>query len=186
VRPERHGSLANHGKLPSSQRHGHGAGAKVKPRQRQERAANTGAGFRRGPAPERQLKRREGRRRLRRDLSWRSLHGSRERPAVAMMVANQASDAARTLGLDAVNRPDGIQFSQQPAKTRSRTGTTRNAWKPNVLGWDETDPGVLHRMLNGGKFRVTARTRTVAPAYEAQQRTLTPSVMCLRKCWLDT
>jgi hypothetical protein len=28
VRPNRHGSLANHAKLPSAQRHGHGAGAK--------------------------------------------------------------------------------------------------------------------------------------------------------------
>jgi hypothetical protein len=28
VRPKRHGSLANHAKLPSSRRHGHGAGAK--------------------------------------------------------------------------------------------------------------------------------------------------------------
>src|ERR1041384_5177622 len=28
VRPERHGSLANHAKLHSSQRHGHSAGAK--------------------------------------------------------------------------------------------------------------------------------------------------------------
>ena len=38
VRPERHGSLANHAKLPASQRHGHGAGAKG------EAATEAGAG----------------------------------------------------------------------------------------------------------------------------------------------
>ncbi len=73
------------------------------------------------------LKRRMGRRRLRGVLSWRSSPGSRERPPVATMVANQASDTARTLGLDAANRRVITQFSQQPAKTHSLTGTTRNA-----------------------------------------------------------
>src|SRR5437879_13595539 len=58
------------------------------------------------------------------------------------MVANQASNAARTPGLDAANRWDTTQFSQQPAKTHSLTGTTRNAWKPRC-SWagTETDPG---------------------------------------------
>jgi hypothetical protein len=43
------------------------------------------------------------------------------------MVANQASDAARTLGSDAANRRVITQFSQQPAKIHSLTGTTGNA-----------------------------------------------------------
>src|SRR3954451_16335767 len=54
------------------------------------------------------------------------------------MVANQASDTARTLGLDAANRRDITQFSQQPAKTHSPTGTTCNARKPKC-SWDGTD-----------------------------------------------
>jgi hypothetical protein len=80
-----------------------------------------------GRPPGRRLKQREGRRRLRGVLSWRSLPGSRERPTAATMVANRASDAARTLGLDAANRRDTTQSSRQPAKTHSLTGTTCNA-----------------------------------------------------------
>ena len=79
-----------------------------------------------------------GRRRLRGVLSWRSSPGSRERPPVATMVANQASDTARTLGLDAANRRGITQFSQQRAKTHSPTGTTCNARKPKC-SWAGTD-----------------------------------------------
>ena len=50
-----------------------------------------------------------GRRRLRGVLSWRSLPGSRERPAVATMVANQASNAARTPGC--MQRIGGVLLS---------------------------------------------------------------------------
>jgi hypothetical protein len=73
------------------------------------------------------LKQRLERRRQRGGLSWRSLPGLREKPAVATMAANQASDTARTLGLDAANRRGTTQFSRQPAKTHSPTGTTYNA-----------------------------------------------------------
>ena len=108
------------------------------------------------------LKRRPGRRRLRGVLSWRSLPGSRARPAVATMVANQASDAARTLGLDAANRRDITQFSQQPAKTHSPTGTTRNAWKPKC-SWAGTnnDPGgIAPACWLGGNFGSPHRIET--------------------------
>ena len=51
---------------------------------------------------------------------------------------NQASDTARTLGLDAANRRGITQFSQQRAKTHSPTGTTCNARKPKC-SWAGTD-----------------------------------------------
>ena len=54
------------------------------------------------------------------------------------MVANQASDTARTLGLDAANWRGITQFSQQRAKTHSPTGTTCNARKPKC-SWAGTD-----------------------------------------------
>src|SRR6476620_4362103 len=58
------------------------------------------------------------------------------------MVVNQASHAARTLGSDAANRWDTTQFSRQPAKTHSLTGTTCNASRPRC-SWagTEIDPG---------------------------------------------
>ena len=100
------------------------------------------------------LKRRLGRRRLRGVLSWRSLPGSRERPAVATMVANQASNAARTPGLDAANRRGITQFSRQRAKTHSPTGTTRNAWKPKCswAGTDNDPGGIAPACWLGGNF----------------------------------
>ena len=115
-----------------------------------------------GWPPGRRLKQREGRRRLRGVLSWRSLPGSRERPAVATMVASQASDAARTLGLDAANRRGITQFSQQRAKTHSPTGTTRNAWKPKCswAGTDNDPGGIAPACWLGGNFGSPHRIET--------------------------
>src|SRR5581483_686108 len=58
------------------------------------------------------------------------------------MVANRASDTARTLGSDAANRLGGTRFSRQPAKIRSPTGITCNAWKPKC-SWagNANEPG---------------------------------------------
>ena len=55
----------------------------------------------------------------------------------------QASRAARTLGLDASESVRLLlSFLRNLQKTHSRTGTTRNAWKPRC-SWagTETDPG---------------------------------------------
>jgi len=95
------------------------------------------------------------------------LPGSKARPAVATRVAKQASNAARTPGLDAANRPDTTQFSRQPAKTHSLTGTTHNAWKPRC-SWagTETDPGgIATACLMGGNFGSPQRIETGSHAY---------------------
>ena len=70
------------------------------------------------------------------------------------MVANQASNAARTPGLDAANRRGITQFSQQRAKTHSPTGTTRNAWKPKCswAGTDNDPGGIAPACWLGGNF----------------------------------
>src|SRR5262249_51725521 len=110
-----------------------------------------------------QVKQREGRRRpLRGGLSWRSLHCSRDRPAVATMVANQASDAARTPGLDAANRRGINQSFRQTAKKRSLTGATCNGSKPKC-SWAGTgnDPGgIAPACWLGGNFGSPQRIET--------------------------
>src|SRR5437764_13180195 len=108
------------------------------------------------------LKRRAGRGRLRGGPSWRSLHGSRERPAVATMVANQASDTARILGSDAANLRDTSRFSRQPAKTHSLTGTTCNALKPNCswAGTDNDPGGIATACWLGENFGSPQRIET--------------------------
>jgi hypothetical protein len=64
--------------------------------------------------------------------------------------------------VDAASRWDTIQFSQQPAKTHSLTGTTRNAWKPRC-SWagTETDPGgIAPACWLGGNFGSPQRIET--------------------------
>jgi hypothetical protein len=126
-----------------------------------------------------------GRRRLRGVLSWRSLPGWREKPAVATMVANQASDAARTLGLDAANRRDITQFSQQPAKTHSLTGTTCNARKPKCswAGTDNDPGGIAPACWLGGNSGSPQRIETGSACVSRRDSgQLTATVICLRKC----
>jgi len=125
------------------------------------------------------LKRRLGRRRLRGVLSWRSLPGLRARPAVATMVANQASNAARILGLDAANRRAITQFSRQPAKTHSLTGTTRNAWKPKCswAGTDNDPGGIAPACWLGGNFGSPHRIET-GSAFESRLNSGQLNLVC--------
>ena len=162
VRPKRHGSLANHAKLhlfpaSRSRRRSKGRGRHRGRNGRQTLVQFSGE----GRPPGRRLKQREGRRRLRRVLSWRSLPGSRERPAVATMVANRASNAARTLGLDAANRRDTYSvFSATCKDTLTHRDYAQCVETKMFLGWDrQRSWWYCTGMLNGGKFRVTAENR---------------------------
>ena len=140
VRPNRHGSLANRAELPSAQRHGHGAGAKG------EAATAAGAsGEHWYSSPERAGRPVDGSNGGRGAAgSCRGEAGpSRQRgQQLQRWLRIQASRVARTLGLDAVNWRDTTQFSRQPARTHSLTGTTLNAWKPKCSrAGTETDRG---------------------------------------------
>jgi hypothetical protein len=70
------------------------------------------------------------------------------------MVANQASNAARTPGLDAANRRDITQFSRQRAKTHSPTRATWIAGKPKCswAGTDNEPGGIAPACRLGGNF----------------------------------
>ena len=88
-----------------------------------------------------------------------------EREASSLtMVANQASNAAKTPGLDAANRRGITQFSRQRAKTHSPTGTTRNAWKPKCswAGTDNDPGGIAPACWLGGNFGSPHKSKQVA------------------------
>jgi hypothetical protein len=126
-----------------------------------------------------------------------SLPSSRERPAVATMVANQASDTARTPGSDAANRLGGTRFSRQPAKTRSPTRTTCNAWKPKCLQagnanepggdapacWPGANSGSPHK-IETGTHDSEARYRT-AEARVGQPDRIAANVVAANTIWIE-
>src|SRR5664279_1808608 len=78
------------------------------------------------------------------------------------MVANQALDTARTPGLVAANRRGTTQFSRQPAKTHSPTGTTCNARKPKCswAGTDNDPGGIAPACWLAGNFGSPQRIET--------------------------
>jgi hypothetical protein len=126
-----------------------------------------------------------------------SLPSSRERPAVATMVANRASDTARTPGSDAANRLGGTRFSRQPAKTRSLTRTTCNAWKPKCLQagnanepggdapacWPGANSGSPHK-IETGTHDSEARYRT-AEARVGQPDRIAANVVAANTIWIE-
>jgi hypothetical protein len=70
------------------------------------------------------------------------LPSSREPPAVATVVAQQASNAATRPGLDVANRRGISRFSRQRAQTHSPTRTSWIAGKPKCfLAGTEIEPG---------------------------------------------
>jgi len=116
----------------------------------------------RDPLKRRLGRRRLGRRRLRGVLSWRSLPGSRERPAVATMVAIKLQTRQGPLGR--MQRIGGFitQFSQQPAKTHSLTGNYAQCVETKMfLGWDrQRSWWYCTGMLAGGNFGSPQRIET--------------------------
>ena len=121
------------------------------------------------------LKRRPGRRRMRRVPSCGSLPGSRERPAVATTVVNQAGNTARSPGLGAASRRGITRFSRQRAKTRSPTRATSSADKPRCswAGTDNAPGGIatacrsegnsgLPQPINGGQGSRSPRPKSRA------------------------
>jgi hypothetical protein len=76
------------------------------------------------------------------------------------MVANQASNAARTLGLDAANRRDISHISRQRADTLTYKSYADCLETKVFLGWDTRKAWwYCSGMQAGGKFRVTAANR---------------------------
>ena len=78
----------------------------------------------------------------------------------ATMVANPASDTARTPGLDAADRRGTLSFLSNLQRHTHPQGLRAMRGNQMFLGWDrQRSWWYCTGMLNGGKFRVTAQNR---------------------------
>jgi hypothetical protein len=159
VRPERHGNLANHAKLPSSQRHGHGAGAKG------EAATEAGAGGKHWCSFPERTSHADGGSDSGRNAAG-SCHGeacpAREREASS---CNDGCESSFPRGKDPwVGCSESVGYYSVFSATCKDTLTHRDypqcVETKMFLGWDRNRSWwYCTGMLAGGKFRVTAENR---------------------------
>ena len=158
MRPKRHGSLANHAKLHSSQRHGHGAGAKG------EAATEAGAGGKhwcRGLATRTTAQTAGGTPSAARGPVMAKL-ARLEREASS---CNDGCESSFPRGKDPwVGCSESVNYYSVFSATCKDTLTHRDYVQcietKMFLGWDRNRSWwYCTGMLAGGKFRVTAENR---------------------------